>query len=324
MNAAREWNCGRKDREVNGIYSQVAAVSGMLRIRTRISLALMLALPALQGCLWHTRKVPQAKMPPNVLSAPPEQLVDSINKQYDAIDSLNATVTFTATQGGSLKGSETTYTSFSGYILLRKPESLRVIGFLPVVHTRAFDMASNGKTFQLWMPPKNKVVEGTNAEPKTPSPNTVENMRPYIFFDSLLIRKIAPEDELLPWADSKTEVNPKTRKLELVPEYVLTVADRVGNSNILHTKRVIYFSRIDLRPIEEDIYDQSGQVQTQALYGPMQTFGTEHFPGTITIKRPLDQYQILITFQKLVVNQPLNDEQFELTIPEGTPVEKLP
>jgi hypothetical protein len=318
--------CGRRKwgRRVNGIYSQPVPLRRIDRTRTLLSLVLMLVLPALNGCLWHTRKVPQAKMPASVLSAPPEQLVDIINQRYDAINSLNATVTFTATQGGSLKGSETTYTSFSGYILLRKPESLRVIGFLPVVHTRAFDMASDGKTFQLWIPPKNKLIEGTNTEPKPPSTNTFENMRPYIFVDSLLIRRIGPEDELLPSADSKTEVNPKTRKLELVPEYVLTVANRVGNSNVLHPRRVIYFSRIDLRPIEEDIYDQSGQIQTQALYGPLQKFGTQLFPGTVTIKRPLDQYQILITFQKVAVNQPLNDEQFQLTIPEGTPVQKLP
>jgi hypothetical protein len=295
----------------------------MQRIRTRISLALMLALPALNGCLWHTRKVQMAKMPANVLTAVPEQLVDAINKQYDAIDSLNATVTFTATEGGTLKGKETTYTSFSGYILLRKPESLRVIGFLPVVHTRAFDMGSDGKTFQLWIPPKNKVVEGTNAEPK-PSPNSLENMRPYVFFDSLLIRTIGPQDKLLMTVDSDTEVNPKTRKLEIRPEYILTVARPQPNSNVELAERVIQFSRIDLRPVEEDIYDQNGQIQTIATYGPMQTFGTERFPGTITIKRPLEQYQILITFQKLVVNQPLTDDQFQLTVPQGTPVQKLP
>ena len=283
----------------------------------------MLALPALNGCLWHTRKVPVAKMPVNVLTAAPEQLVDAINKQYDAIDSLNATVTFTATEGGTLKGKETTYTSFSGYILLRKPESLRVIGFLPVVHTRAFDMGSDGKTFQLWIPPKNRVVEGTNAAPR-PSSNSLENMRPYVFFDSLLIRKIGPQDKLLMTVDSDTQVNPKTKKLEIRPEYILTVARPQAQSNVELAERVIQFSRIDLRPVEEDIYDQNGQIQTIATYGPMQTFGTERFPGTITIKRPLEQYQILITFQKLVVNQPLTDDQFQLTIPEGTPVQKLP
>lgn len=296
----------------------------MGRKRSRVSLALMLALPVLNGCLWHTRKVPQAVMPANVQSAAPEQLVDAIDKQYDAINSLNATVTFTASEGGSLKGSERTFTSFSGYILLRKPESLRVIGFLPVVHTRAFDMGSDGNTFKLWIPPKNKVIEGTNAPVTKPSTNAFENMRPYIFFDSLLIRKIGADDLLLSTTDSPTGVNPRTKKLEFQPEYLLTVLNRKGDSNVLLAKRVIHVSRIDLRAIEEDIYDQNGQIQTQATYGPMQTFGTQRFPGTITIKRPLEQYQIQITFQKLVINQTLNDEQFQLTIPPGTPVQSLP
>jgi len=295
----------------------------MARTRARISLLLLLALPVLNGCLWHTRRVPQAKMPTNVLSAPPEQLVETINKQYDAVRTLSATVTFTATEGGTLKGKQTTYTSFSGYIRLRKPEQLRVIGFLPVVHTRAFDMASDGDTFKLLIPPKNKVVEGTNTITK-PSSNPIENMRPFIFFDSLLIRKIGPEDLLLVTTDSPTGINPKTKKLEFQPEYILTVLSRQGESNVLLARRVIQFSRLDLRPVEEDIYGPDGQVQTEAIYGPTQTFGTMQFPGTITIKWPLQEQQILITIEKLTLNEPLDDATFQLEIPSGTPVQRLP
>jgi len=295
----------------------------MYRVRTRLSVTLTLLLPVLSGCLVHTRKVPKAILPTNVLSATPEQLMDSINKMYDSIDSMSATVTFTATEGGSLKGQEKTITPFSGYILLKKPESLRVIGFLPVVHSRAFDMASDGETFKLWIPPRNKVVEGTNTITKE-SPNVLENMRPYIFFDSLLIRKIGPGDKLLMTSDSDTEMDPKTKKLRIRPEYLLTVLREQPNSNVLLAQRVIQFSRVNLQPIEEDIYDQNGQIQTQAVYGPLQTFGPRRFPGTITIKRPLEQYQILITVQKLNVNLSLNDQSFELKVPEGTPVQKLP
>ncbi len=295
----------------------------MGRARTGVSLALLLLLPLLNGCLWHTRRVAQAKMPANVLTAPPEQLVEEINKQYDAIDTLSATVTFTATEGGTLKGKQTTITPFSGYIRLRKPESLRVIGFLPVVHTRAFDMASDGNTFKLLIPPKNKVVVGTNAITK-PSPNALENMRPFIFFDSLLIQKIGPEDLLLVTTDSPTVMNPRTRKLEFQPEYLLTVLTRQGGSSVLLAKRVIHFSRLTLRPIEEDIYSADGQVQTQAIYGPRQTFGDVQFPGSVTIKWPLQEQQILITIEKLTLNEPLDDATFQLEIPQGTPVQKLP
>lgn len=323
MIAMRRLQCGRSGSRVGGIYSQFAGeVSRMRRTRTRVSLALMLALPALNGCLWHTRKVPQAKMPANVVSAPPEQLVNIINKQYDAINSMTATVTFTATEGGTLKGKVKTVTPFSGYILLRKPESLRVIGYLPVVHSPAFDMASNGDSFTLLIPPKSEAIEGPNALTQL-SQNAFENMRPFMFFDSMVIPKIGPDEVLSVTADSDTIVNPKTKKLEIRPEYLLTVQSRQENSRFTQVHRVIHISRLDLKPIEEDIYDQSGQVQTQAIYGPMQTFGTVQFPGTVTIKWPLQEQQILITIQKLRINLPLTDDQFEMKIPEGTKVKEL-
>jgi hypothetical protein len=282
----------------------------------------MLALPALTGCLWHTRRVPKAVMPVNVLTATPQQLVRIIDQQYDAVNAMFAQVTFTATEGGSLKGSEKTITPFSGYIFIRKPESLRVIGYLPVVHSPAFDMASDGQTFKLWIPPKNEAIEGTNTVTQE-SANAFENMRPYMFFDSLLIPKIGPEDLLTVTGDSNTGVDPKTKKLEIEPEYLLTVESRQDNSNMLLVHRVIHFSRIDLRPSEEDIYDQNGQIQTQALYGPLQSYGTELFPGTITLRWPLQQQQILITVEKLKVNPPFNSEEFDLKIPSGAKVRVL-
>ena len=297
----------------------------MHRWQSKVCLAITLALPALDGCLWHTRKVPQAALPANVLSAPPGQLVEIINRQYAAIHSLRAKVTFTATEGGALKGSEKTLAPAQGYIVLREPESLRVIAYLPVVHTPAFDMASDGPTFTLVIPPRNRTIEGPNTVGQSSS-NSMENLRPYMFVDSMVLPPIRPDDLLSVTGDSTTILNPKTRKLELRPDYLLTVSDRQGNSNILFTKRVIRFSRVDLRPVEEDIYGSDGQVQTQALYGPLQAFGTEQFPGTITIKWPLQEQQILITILTLRINPtnpPVTDDQFQLRVPSGMSIEQL-
>lgn len=281
-----------------------------------------LALPALNGCLWHTRKVPKAIVPAGVLSATPDQLVDIINRQYDRISALSASVTFTATEGGQLKGKELTVAPFTGYILLRKPESLRVIGYLPVVHSPAFDMASDGSTFTLVIPPKNKAIEGTNTVSEV-SAKSFENMRPYMFVDSMLIPRIGPGDLVSLIGDNTLVADKRIHKLVLRPDYLLAVADRQGTSNILLTRREIRFSRLDLNPVEEDIYAPDGQIQTQALYGPMQRFGDQQFPGTITIKWPQQEQQILITIQKLRVNLNLEDSQFQLQVPKGMPVQQL-
>ena len=52
---------------------------------------------------------------------------------------------------------------------MRKPEMLRVLGRVPVLGTRAFDMVSDGKNFTLWIPSKNKAIKGSNSLKKKSS-----------------------------------------------------------------------------------------------------------------------------------------------------------
>jgi outer membrane lipoprotein-sorting protein len=291
--------------------------------RREFKTLLLLLLPTLSGCFVHTRTVKQAKVPSVIKTATAEGLIDDVNEQCQAIQSLSATVEFQATEGGPRKGKEKTYTSFSGYILLRKPEAIRVIGLVPVLHTRAFDMASDGNTFKLLIYyPHDHVIEGSNAVTKESS-NPLENLRPKIFFDSLLIDCIEHDDLVALTTDTETKMDPDSKQLMVYPEYDLTVVRRKPNSQELIPQRVIHFSRLDLHVTQEDIYDQKGAIQTQAIYGPMQQFGPHLFPGTITIKRPLEEYQILITIQKVNVNLTLTDDQFEIKIPEGAPVKNL-
>lgn len=293
----------------------------MGRSRSNGWLLLMLT-PFINGCLVRTRKLKQVKMPSVVMTATADDLVKEINDRCQTIQSLTATVEFQATVGGPNKGKEKTYTSFTGYILLRKPESLRVIGKVPVLHTTAFDLASDGNTFKLWVPHENKVFEGPNTLTKE-SPNTLENFRPNIFSDSLLINCIDLDDLLTLTSDTDTKLDPKTKQLVMQVAYLLTVLRRKGNSRDLVPERVIRFDRVDLRPYEEDIYDAKGAIQTQAIYGADQKFGEVMFPGTITIKRPLEEYQIVITFQKLVTDLKLTNDQFELKTPSSAIVQEL-
>ena len=279
-------------------------------------------LPLLGGCVSRTHLVQQPRLPGEIKDATADQLVDSVNKLYETTESLSATVNFQASVGGARKGKVTDYTSFSGYILLSKPERLRVLGLVPVLHTRAFDLASDGQNFKLLIPSKNKAIVGSTTL-STRSSNPLENLRPRVFFDSLLLHSIAPTELVLLTTETKTAQDPRTHQLLAEPEYDLTVARRKENSQQLIAERVIHFNRQDLRPSEEDIYDAQGDIQTQAVYGPYQQFGSVSFPSAISIRRPLEEYQIVVTVEKLIVNQKLADDQFELHIPEGTSVQEL-
>ena len=302
-------------------------------MRRRLSIGFMVCLPALcmatmTGCLSHTRKLQTPKGPLVVMTADAAQLVGNVNRAFDAIHSLNATVDLQASVGGVKKGSVTDYTSFRAYILVRKPEMLRVLGLLPIVRTPAFDLVSDGNTFKLLIPSKNQAIEGKNSV-TTNSTNTLMNMRPSLFFDSILIRDVAADDEVILTTDNNVSQDPKTKKWTEERDYLLSIVrakDPSKGPNPVHElvpRRVIRFNRENLQPIEQDIYDPEGNIQTQTLYGPLQTFGSEKFPGTITIKRPQEEYQIALTIQKVVLNQTLADDQFELKIPEGVQVKQL-
>jgi outer membrane lipoprotein-sorting protein len=289
---------------------------------------LLLPLFLLTGCLYHTRKLQTPQAPTVVMNAEAVQLATRLKDAYDAIHSLSATVDLQASVGGALKGKVTDYTSFRGFILMRKPEMLRVLGLLPVVRTTAFDLVSDGTDFKLLIPSQNKAIEG-NGSVTTKSDNPLMNLRPSLFFDAIMIRPIIPEDEVILTTDDNVAQDPKTKKWFEERDYLLSIVRAKDSSNPkdgireLIPKRVIRFNRENLQPIEQDIYDQNGTIETQTLYGPLQKFGGAMFPGVVTIKRPLEEYQIVLTLQKLVLNQPLADDQFELKIPDGVQVKTL-
>jgi len=284
-----------------------------------------LLLPALTGCLPfgpRTRKLQVLKMPPSIMNADAQALVKQVNARYDSIQSLTATVDLQASVGGEREGKVKDYTSFHGYILLRKPAMLRVLGLIPVLRTKAFDLASDGQNFKLLIPTRNKVIEGTNKVTKK-SANTFENLRPSVFVDALMIKGIGPDELVFLTSSERTRPDPRSKQLMAEPDYDLSVVRRKEGGNELIPVRAIHFSRIDLLPFEEDLYDKDGDIETQTIYGPYQTFGTTQFPGTVTIKRPLEEYQIVLTVSKVILNQTLSDEQFELKVPDGVTIQKL-
>ena len=290
---------------------------------------LALVMPVLTGCLSHTRKLQQPKLAGTAMNADAIQLVEAVNRRYEQVNSLTAPVDFAASVGGAHKGKQTDYTSIHGYILFRKPQMLRVLGLVPVLRTHAFDLASNGNTFTLVIPPKSQVIQGSTAV-TTHAANPLENIRPAIFLDSLVIHSIAP-DRIVSLTNSiATALDPRSKQLIETPEYDLAVlnpgspGEPSGLARVAKPQRVIHFSRVDLMPTEQDIYDSGGDVETQVLYGPYQTYNGIPFPRTITINRPLDEFRLVLTIEKVTFNQPLSDEQFQSEVPKGYKLQKLP
>lgn len=289
--------------------------------RSLISIALLGTLP-LTGCLTRTHLVPKVQRAPIIMDASLEQLITRVNRHYDQIHTMSATVEIVAATGGQERGQVTEFPSFSGYIFLRKPRDLQVLLKVPILGSVALDMVSDGKSFKLLMPSRNKAIVGTEAV-SAPSKNGLENLRPAVFFDSLLVQGPST-DQLISLTSDVRIIEPDTKKQPLVEEadYDLAVlAPPVGNA--ARTLRVIHIARSSLQPYQQDIYDDSGRIATRATYSNYQLFGEILFPTKIIIKRPLDQYTLTVTITKLTVNDKLDDDQFELKIPENITIQKM-
>src|SRR5579863_3327808 len=259
--------------------------------RYRTALVFLAVLP-LTGCLFRSRKVEQPVNVVQLKTATQQELIDYINTQAAAIRSMQATVDIDTTVGGVKKGKVTDYQEIRGYVLARKPAMLRMIGLMPIVRNKAFDMVSDGREFKLWIPPKNRFVIGTN-EGQEPNPDQpMENIRPQDIFNALLIHPIDPQSEIAVLENGDEILHDAKGHRVLQEDYELVVIRKDKDDEGWRLARKIVFSRIDLLPHRQFIYDKQGNLITDARYANYKDWDGTSFPSRIEISRPQEEYDI--------------------------------
>ncbi len=267
-----------------------------------------------------TRHLPVPKAPALVQTATPEQLVAQLNGRWNALKNLTATVEIQATELKSAVGVEKVFPSARGYIIISKPQLLRVYGTyfdLPI-----FNMASNGDRFTLLIPPRNIAIEGAGAVAEK-SANQLENLRPDFFFDAIAVRGLDPDDSYMVSADTDTIEDPAKKHLYLEPEYVLTVMRHKEDSRQLMPVRQVTFHRDDLRPYEQALYDAQGNLTTIISYSSYARFDAGEYPSRVVIRRPIEGIVLTLAVQRVHENVDLPADEFEVKIPPGMQVKHL-
>jgi len=279
---------------------------------------IVLATLPVSGCLFRTHKVARTYDPNSLKNATKSELIAYINRQAAQIQTMQATVDIDTSVGGEKKGKITEYKEIRGYVLARKPAMLRMEGLMPIVRTRAFDMVSDGKQFKVWIPPKNRFVVGQNDVVTSNPQQPLENLRPQIIYDALLLREINPQMEAPFLEDSKeTMVGEKGHKYDQ-PAYEIGILRGQGMDSWLSRK--IVFNRQSLLPDRQLIYDQAGNLVTDAKYSDYKDYDGVSFPSRIEIRRPQEEYDITLNVVKVDFNKTLNDHTFVLEQPAGVQV----
>ena len=71
------------------------------------------------------------------------------------------------------------------------------------------------------------------------------------------------------------------------------------------------------------IFDEDGNILTDARYSQWKTYDNVPFPKHIEINRPRDEYAVVIDIVKMDINKGVSDDKFVLEQPEGTTLQIL-
>jgi outer membrane lipoprotein-sorting protein len=265
------------------------------------------------GCLARRRVITRKGGSPGqqLASAGKAALLSRVEQTFRSIQTLSATVDMVPALGSAEKGKVTEYKDVRGYVLFRKPDDIRIIGLYPVVRNKAFDMVSDGEEFQLYVPAKNRFIVGED-DLIQPSKNKLENLRPRHFRDALLVQPVLKGESA--FLENITD--------EESAVYVLHIVSRKNDGEIV-PERSIYFHRIGLTLDRQIIFDENGNILTDARYRQWEPFDGISFPKQIEINRPRDEYGVVLNVVKLEINKPLTDSQFALEQPEGSVLQVL-
>lgn len=249
---------------------------------------------------------------PVLMIATRDELNIRLTNLYNAIMSFQATVDMSPSVGSVYKGAITEIKDVRGYVLFRKPDEIHIIGLLPVVRTKAFDMVSDGKDFKLYLVSRNLFVEGSNSAPPT-SKKQIENLRPDAFLSSMLVRPAEPGVETPVLQDNTDEEN-----AYYILQFIRTDAD-----GTLSIPRSVWFDRLDLSIARQLVYDKTGEIVSDTRYSKWQPYNAIMFPAHIDINRLQDGYGVVMDVVEMQMNVSLTDDKFDLPQPEGAQLQVI-
>jgi len=286
----------------------------------RVKRCLLLATLAAISCGCHGKVVTGhtvVAQKPVAKDATREELLDAYNQIARGTKTLNATVELKPTAGSKYSGVIDEYHEVKAFLLAARPAEIRVIGQAPVVGTTVFDMASDGETFRVSIPPKKKFLVG-QVTVEHASSKPIENLRPHHLLDALLWPEIHKAESV-----TMREFNDENARY-----YILTVLRGGYQVEVL---REIWFDRSDLQVARLLTFGPKGVLLSDVRLADWQppdnaagqgaaatpSNGTVAFPRVIRVERPHDDYKLDLQVTKIIVNEEIPPERFKLEQPEG-------
>jgi len=280
--------------------------------KTQIIFILLLLVPA--SCLSRRRVLPEEQRLLPAKAATRAELSEYLVARSHEVQTLQGTISLDLTGGGAKSGVLTEYHQTKGYVLVDRPNHIRLKVEAPIVLSTVLDMVSDGRQYRVSIPVKNQFLIGEVNAPAH-SKNSLANLRPQHLLDGLFV-DIRPYMSN-PQVRSSFEETVQGRRSYYVFSYI-NIAEPEGQ-----LLEKLWIDRTDMRVSRKQVFGKDGRVETDVEYSNYGTTEGNSFPQLVVIERPIEDYTLKMTFQQTALNQKLADDAFKLDQPEGSDLVQL-
>ncbi len=284
--------------------------------------ALILTLSVLSGSAGcGIKKQTRIEVPQKILQAKTaslNELLEIINN-YSGINDLTCSpIKLTLTLGKLESELLDKYKKARGYLLLSRPDSIRLVVQEPIIKTTIADLASVKDDFSIFDRHNNKFYMGKNSAKELAiedSPDSPEiPMRPKDLFEAILPKKMdlnSPGIHISKEEDMDAEAK----------YYVLSVI-RFGTPRGVQILRRIWIERSRLEIARQRLFGEEGQIIGDISYSNMESRDGYSLPKVVYMNRPQDGYslEIELNSDRCKINSGVKDEAFILEPPEGSEI----
>jgi outer membrane lipoprotein-sorting protein len=279
---------------------------------------LMLSL-LLSGCIIRRVPVPKSQRLLPAQTRTFAEILQVLIERSQAVKNLKAVrVVFQPSAGARKKNEVTEIRSIDGYLLLNRPNGIRIHLNTPIVKTTLVDMVSDGHEYRVWSPLNNNFYVGKadeaiqigKMELQLPPPNDIAGA---IFVD------------IRPYLNNPSKY--KLLQTEAVEGqhsfYVMRVVDIEDTSMQAHAIEEIWIDRTSMEIARQVLYGTEGIMLTNTDFSGYASSGGPLFPKTVKIHRPIEDVNLTINFDRAEPNVTLPSEAFQLSQPDGAELIRL-
>jgi hypothetical protein len=222
---------------------------------------------------------------------------------------MTATVTLDLSGGGLRTGVLTEYRQTRGFVLVERPNQIRIRAQAPLALATVFDMVSDSRQYRVSIPIRNKFIVGDALAPGK-AENPILNVRPQAIMDALFV----DADEHLDEPQTRAILEETTAgRFSYYVFHFVNISQQ--NAQLLEK---LWIDRSNLEVVRKQLFGTDGKLETDVQFAGYKPLGDTTFPGVIDIQRPVEDWSLKMTIDRVTLNGTLAPDTFILEQPSGS------